>query len=56
MWNVRVARKAAWTNAEVLWTLRSIPPIRSAFFETLDKSTVLAGRGLLIPVAIDTPT
>ena len=39
MWNVRVARKAAWTNAEVLWTLRSIPPVRSAFFDTLDKST-----------------
>jgi hypothetical protein len=53
MWNVRVARKAAWTNAEVLWTLRSIPPIRSAFFDTLDKSTGLAGRGLLIPVTTD---
>ena len=25
MWNVRVARKAAWTNAEVLWTLRHAP-------------------------------
>jgi hypothetical protein len=31
MWNVRVARKAAWTNAEVLWTLRHAPHIRSAF-------------------------
>jgi len=54
MWNVRVARKAAWTNAEVLWTLRRTPLIRSAFFDTLDRSTGLAGRGLLTPVAIDT--
>jgi len=55
MWNVRVAREAAWTNAEVLWTLRDIPPIRGAFFDTLDRSTGLAGRGLLIATAIDTP-
>ena len=55
MWNVRVARKAAWTNAEVLWTLRDIPPIRNAFFDTLDRSTGLAGRGLLIATGIDSP-
>ena len=54
MWKVRVARKAAWTNAEVLWTLRHAPRIRSAFFDTLDKSTGLAGRGLLTPTMIDT--
>lgn len=53
MWNVRAARQAAWTNAQVLWTLRQKPRIREAFFETLDKSTGLAGRGLLAPVAID---
>jgi len=56
MWKVRVARKAAWTNAEVLWTLRGSPHIRSAFFDNLDKSTGLAGRGLLTPTAIDTLT
>jgi len=55
MWKVRAARKAAWTNAEVLWTLRPVPHIRSRFFDTLDKSTGLAGRGLLTPVAINTP-
>ena len=53
MWNVRAARDAAWTNAEVLWTLRVTPHLRRAFFETLDKSTGLAGRGLLTPIAID---
>src|SRR5262245_21544898 len=53
MWNVKAARHAAWTNAEVLWTLRLAPHVRKAFFETLDKSTGLAGRGLLAPIAID---
>jgi hypothetical protein len=54
MWNVRVARKAAYTNAVVLWTLRHAPHLGRAFFDTLDRSTGLAGRGLLIPTAIDT--
>ena len=53
MWNVRVARHAAWTNAEVLWTLQRAPHIRTAFFETLDRSTGLAGRGLLKPIVLD---
>jgi len=48
MWNVPVARKAAWTNADVLWALRHAPHIRSALLDTLDRFTVLAGRGLLI--------
>ena len=52
MWNVRVARHAAWTNAEVLWTLRSADRVRTAFFETLDRSTGLAGRGLLKSIAL----
>jgi len=53
MWKVRAARAAAWTNAEVLWTLRPAPRIRAAFLDTLDKSTGLAGRGLLTPVGLD---
>jgi hypothetical protein len=53
MWKVRAARAAAWTNAEVLWALRPTPHIRMAFFDTLDRSTGLAGRGLLTPVGID---
>jgi hypothetical protein len=53
MWKVRAARAAAWTNAEVLWTLRPTPHIRMAFFDTLDKSTGFAGRGLLTPVGLD---
>jgi hypothetical protein len=51
MWKVRNAREAAWTNGEVLWTLRRRPVLRDAFFSRLDGLTSLAGRGLLVPVA-----
>jgi hypothetical protein len=51
MWKVRAAREAAWTNAEVLWTLRRMPHLRAAFFEKLDGLTGLAGKGLLLPVS-----
>ena len=50
MWKVRRARETAWTNAEVLWTLRSVPMLRDAFFSRLDSFTGFAGRGLLVPV------
>ena len=53
MFKVRVARAAAWTNAEVLWTLRPTPHIRTAFFDTLDRSTGLAGGALLAPLGLD---
>lgn len=51
MFKVRAAREAAWTNAEVLWTLRGTPRLGEAFFARLDGLTGLAGRGLLMPVA-----
>jgi hypothetical protein len=51
MWKVRAARAAAWTNAEVLWALRSAPALRQAFFSRLDSFTGFAGRGLLVPAA-----
>lgn len=47
MWNVRKARETAWSNAEVLWHLRGVPPVRDRFVEGLDRLTGLAGRGLL---------
>jgi hypothetical protein len=50
MWNVRAARDAAWTHAEVLWSLRPTPTLRDAFFMRLDKFTGFASRGLLVPV------
>lgn len=48
MWKVRVARDAAWTNAEVLWALRSEPRLRDRYFDRLDGLTGLAGQGLLV--------
>jgi hypothetical protein len=49
MWKVRAARDAAWTNAEVLWQLRSHTLLSGHYLATLDRSTGFAGRGLLIP-------
>jgi hypothetical protein len=51
MWNIRAARDAAWTHAEVLWNLRATPDLRAAFFATLDRLTGCCGRGLLVHVA-----
>jgi uncharacterized protein DUF5995 len=53
MWKVRLARDAAWTNAQVLWALRATPILRDAFFNRLDGLTGLAGKGLLVPVSVD---
>jgi hypothetical protein len=49
MWEVRKARDAAWTNAEVLWALRPHPQVASDYVAVLDRMTGFAGRGLLIP-------
>ena len=51
MWKVRAAREAAWTNAEVMWTLRATPRLGDTFFARLDGLTGFAGRGMLLPVA-----
>jgi Family of unknown function (DUF5995) len=50
MFKVREARAAAWTNAQVLWSLRPTPHVRDAFFDRLDGLTGLAGKGLLVPL------
>jgi hypothetical protein len=49
MWNVRAARGAAWTNAEVLWSLQKAPALHDRFMSRLDSFTGFAGRGLLLP-------
>jgi hypothetical protein len=46
---VRKARDAAWTNAEVLWSLRPLPDLQDHYLATLDRLTGFAGRGLLVP-------
>ena len=49
-WSVSAARESAWRNAEVLWHLRPEPVLSSAFMDSLDGLTSLAGNTLLVPV------
>ena len=49
-WSVSAAREAAWRNAELLWHLRTFPPLSSGFMESLDGLTTVAGKALLVPV------
>lgn len=49
MWDVRVARDAAWTNAETLWSIRDDADLRDDFVATLDRTVGLASRGMLVP-------
>ena len=55
MWKVERAREAAWTNAETLWALRGVPPLRARFLLTLDRMVGFASRGLLHPFVPVTP-
>jgi hypothetical protein len=52
MWKVRKARAAAWTNAEVLWTLRPARHVHAGFLDKLDGLTGLASNGLLVPTGL----
>ena len=50
MLKVRKARDTSWTNAEILWQIRSVQLLRNKFLRTLDRLTGFAGRGLLISI------
>jgi hypothetical protein len=54
-WSVSAAREAAWNNAELLWHLRAEPAFTSAFMDTLDGLTTVAGKALLVPVPMSSP-
>jgi hypothetical protein len=49
MWDVGRARDGAWANGRALWALRDDPELSDAFLLALDRTTGLAGRGLLLP-------
>ena len=49
-WSVSAARESAWRNAEILWHLRAQPDLSSAFLDSLDGLTTVAGKALLVPV------
>lgn len=52
IWNVEKAREAAWVGAEVLWSLRKLPPLRSDYEAMDDRTVGFAGRALLTPVGL----
>ena len=49
-WSVSAARESAWRNAELLWHIRTLPSMSSAFLDTLDGFVTLVSTTLLVPV------
>lgn len=52
MWSVTRARDGAWTNSEVLWSIRPLSFLTASFVESMDRITGFAGRGLLLPTQL----
>jgi hypothetical protein len=47
---ISAAREVAWKNAEVLWHIKDVPPVSTTFLESVDATTAVTSRTLLIPV------
>ena len=45
------SKNPSWTNAQVLWRLDGLEPVRTDFLTTLARTVGMAGRVLLTPVA-----
>ncbi len=52
VWDIEKARDAAWVGAEVLWSLRKLPPLRKDYEAVNDRTVGFAGRALLTPVGL----
>ena len=52
VWSVVRARAAAWTRAEVLWSLRHERELRDEYVEINDRAVELTSRALLAPVGL----
>lgn len=52
VWNMEKARDAAWVRAEVIWSLRALPPLRDDYEAMNDRAVGFAGRALLTPVGL----
>lgn len=52
VWDVQKARDAAWVGAEVIWSLRALPPLRDDYKAMNDRAVGFAGRALLTPVGL----
>ena len=49
-WSIAEVREAAWKNAEVLWHLKDLGPVSDAFLDSVDATTAVASKTLLVPV------
>lgn len=49
-WGLAEAREIAWKNAEVLWHIQGVPPVAATFLDSVDATTAVASRTLLVPV------
>lgn len=49
-WSMSAARETAWNNAEILWRLRTLPPLSDRFGQGLDGVASVIGKALLVPV------
>jgi len=47
---IAAAREVAWKNAEVLWHIKDVPPVCAAFLDSVDATTAVTSKTLLIPV------
>lgn len=52
VWDIEKARDAAWVGAEVIWSLRKLPPLRKDYEAMDDRAVGFAGRALLTPVGL----
>jgi hypothetical protein len=47
---IAAAREVAWKKAEVLWHIKDVPLVSTAFLDSVDATTAVASKTLLIPV------
>jgi hypothetical protein len=50
-WSIVQAREYAWTNAEVLWQLRGLAPLRDAYRDSLGRAVGLTSSCLLLEIS-----
>lgn len=48
IWSIERARDVAWVHAEVLWQLRAVPDIESAYLDVLDSTVGMENQALLL--------
>jgi Family of unknown function (DUF5995) len=48
MWSVVTARELAWDHAKVIWRLRDLPELATAYTDVLARTTELSGRAMLV--------